>query len=228
MGTCAAPWCRAEDSRTVTVNGAAFAMPLPAGYVDLCESDDDAESSFPSFIAPENAFLGCYTTPKDLAEWQDGTGGVFSSYLIATVMKGTIRGNVTPTQFAAFSQSLKKSLDDLAARVPPSISEQIDRANASLSATYKTSIRTTLEGITPLGAYDEGPNRISTVWLVNATQEVGDQSVDDFQVQISSTLLVSGRAFVLFTYGKFDGPSDVERFKNVARGWATQFLEANR
>jgi hypothetical protein len=225
---CGAPWCKAEDSRSVTINGVAFAMPLPAGYVDLCESDEDAKPTFPSAIPPENAFLGCYTTPADLAEWQQGTGGVFSSYLIATVMKGTIRGNVSAAQFAAFSQNLKKSLNDLASKIPPSISEQIDRASASLSAKYKAEIRTTLEAITPIGAFDEGSDRVSTVWLVNATHEIDDQSIDDWQVQISSTVLVRGRAFVLFTYGKFDGPKDVERYKAIAQEWVSKLREANR
>jgi len=214
---CLQPGESLAQGRSVTVAAAEYSMPLPGGYVDFCDIDEDAASDFPSFVPDSNEFLSCYATPSDVKEWQDGTGGLFSSYLIATVMKGTIARNASAQEFAAFSSSLKKSLTTLASRLPASMQQQIDLATATLSSKYDIDARTTLNSLVPIGAFDEGADRISTVWLADATHEVEGQTVNDRQVQVSSSVLVNGKLFVLFTYGKLESTADVERYKKVAR-----------
>jgi hypothetical protein len=217
----------ASETTSETIGGTKISLPYPDGYVDLCSTDADAASDFVLAIPPTNQLLGCYTTPRDYAEWKSGSGGVFSSHLISSVVKQTINGNVTSEQFGAFKQQAKASIDTLYASMAPQIREQLDKAVASIAQKYSAKVEIAPGAVVPLGVFDEGQNHFSSIWLASADVSSSDGVVKSKKVQISSTVLSKGKVFVLFTYGEYLELTDIEKYKNVAKAWVSAFTKEN-
>jgi len=218
------------SGRTAAAEGAteppAPAVPYPDGYVDFCRIDVEAAQLFPAFIPQENVFVGCATTPLDLVEWQNNVGGDFRSYLIATMVRGTANGRVSEAQFSAFANGLKQQMPAMDDR-REWIEQRLDQSSAAIAETLGSETRTKVARVVALGFFDEGPGKISAAWIVDATHMIAGRTIEAQQVQVSSSLLIDGRVYVLFTYGRYEKPSDVERYKDIATAWAGEFLQSN-
>lgn len=217
----------ASEGLTENVGGKAIKLVYPSGYVDLCSTDTDAAFSMALAVPAVNQLLGCYTTPKDYEEWKSAAGGVFSSHLISSVMKGTVNANVSEAEFTAFKGQAKANIDALHASMAPQIKDQLDKAAASISNKYGVRIEIASGQVVPLGIFDEGKNSFSSAWLASTEFNVNGSVVKSTKVQISSTVLSKGKAFVLFTYGEYKEYSDIERYKNVAKAWVSAFTKEN-
>jgi len=213
--------------QTVKIGSSVVTLDSPPEYVDFCGVDKDAAKLFPSFIPQDNALLSCYTTPTDLKEWKNNEGGVFRSYLIATVMKGTINRTMSLNDLRAFRAQMAASLDTLYTQLEPQIRKQIDKTSATVSKEMGTAVSTKVESVTPVGIFDTNEASFSTVWITTSNHKVSNATISDTQVQVSSIVLVKGKALVLFTYGRFDTPEDVEMYKAVARAWVAKVQSEN-
>ena len=216
----------AQESQHISVGDSQFTLPLPKGYVDLC----DVEPRVAELINPPrgNRLLACYTTPNDLEELRKGAGGLISSYLLATVIEATIERDISPQEFDSYSNRIKASLASLSETIPDSFRKQTDYANAKLSKEFNVDIMTTLDGIVPIGVFDEQRNRFSVAWIMKQTHGANGESIHDQQVQISSSILMKGSVFVLITHGEFSSAADVEKYKAISERWVASFVEGNK
>ena len=213
---------------TSQVGDTRVVLAYPQGYVDLCGKDKDAAELILPMVPETNRAVGCYSTADDYSEWINRVGGRFRSYLIASIMKASEGGKVSTGDFLAFHDSVRAQHKVMYQKLAPEIQSQIDIYAARVSAKSGLDIQTKLGEVLPIGVFDEAPNRFSSVWIAHAKHVTGDSTIDGSQVQISSAVLLKGRVFVLFTYGKYISPASIEQYKQIAAGWAAQFIDANR
>lgn len=218
----AAPYLR------YSIGGTPLVLAYPDGYVELCSGNRSVAEDFKQAIPAENSLLGCYTTPKDLAELNNAQGGVFSTYLITSIMRGTVRGGTTAANFATFKSQLKEVVSQTYEGLDPEFKKRLKDVSGNLSDKYKAPLEVKSEGSVPLGVFDESDQHISCAWLAKSKYLVGDKETTSTQVQISTSVLANGRVFVLSTYGEYTNNGDIVKYENVAKSWTVVFLVQNQ
>jgi hypothetical protein len=218
----------ATNPHTVNIGRVALALPYPETFKDLCSVDKRAREIFSVSVPPTNQMIGCFVTVKDFEEYFQRAGGVYSSYLIASVMSSTKSAMVSTAEFGKYKRDLKNNLHILIKKYQPDISRQLQKAEGMVSDSIGLDTEIQIGEMCPLGVYQEEPNLISTVWLTKATVTVGKKKVNSTQVQTSSVMLIRGSVFIFFGYREYKNKEDIEKLKQTASQWMAQLKVANR
>lgn len=217
----------ATNPYTVNVGQMALVLPYPDTHKDLCSVDKRAHEIFSVSVPAANEMIGCFITAKDYEEYFQRAGGVYSSYLIASVMSATKSARVSSGEFAKYKNDLKSNLHTLLEQYSPDIRHQLQKAEGMASNSIGLDTRIQIGEAYPLGVYQEEPNLISTVWLAKSTVTVGKEKVNSTQVQTSSVMFIRGSVFVFFGYREYKNKDDIEKLKQTASMWMTQLKLAN-
>jgi len=210
-----------------SIGGTPIVLAYPDGYVELCSANRSVAETFKTSIPAENSLLGCYTTPKDLEELNNAAGGVFSSYLMTSIVRGTLRGGTTQEAYSQFKSQFKQVVDQEYEKLQPDIKKRLKEASDTMSKQQSTPVKVELNESVPLGVFDKSDRHLSSAWLAKSTYSIGDSKTTSTQVQISTSVLSSGKVYVLATYGEYTGNADIEKYKNVAKSWTKVFMQEN-
>ena len=217
----------AAASRTTFIGGEEFRLPAPAGYVEFCSHNREAAEVIALEVPPDNEFLGCYTTPGDFKAWTARAGGVFESYVVASVMKSTIGRIVSPAEFAAFRRRMNAQVSTLHETHAALLKGPVEKFEKAISLKEGLTIRVEPGQIVPLGVFDEAENYLASAWLASKQIFVDDKPVVSSKVSISTAVLVRGKVLVLSTVGEYRQPSDIKRYQDIARAWRAQVISDN-
>jgi len=146
-------------------------------------------------------------------------------------MTVTKPGGVPHDQFAQFVSSLEQQFGAQFDTFWKSMEGQIEAGEESSAAAptrhLGKDVQVRLGQRAPIETSRESEDLCISVWMTDATFDIGGKSVTSLQVQTSAALYVNGRLLVIFGYRTYENESDVTALKDPTRSWADRIAASN-
>lgn len=181
------------------------------GYVQARDCDDALESFFFDLFSgdkflPLTAFISAsdcteYTTRQSL--------DAFSPYFIAVAFRPTVSSNITPSDFAEYSNSVVRDQQALYEGLHADKREIIDQGSQALSRFARSKVELNLGETIPLGVFSLDEMHVAELSILRYSAAGGGLDTSGLYIMANVSVLLSSKLLFLYAYRELVSDEDI-------------------
>lgn len=202
-------------------------VPTPAGFVETSRRSQELWNKALAYSAGDSRITGHYVAESDLNAYEAGKAVHFRQFLLAQTPKRAETIVATQAQFDKLRTGTVELQRNLAAKLEPRITAEIEKISKSVSTAQAATINVRLGEIVPVSVDRNDSKVLVYTVLARAGATTGAQTEEENMVSSTAYCFVKGKVVMLVNYRQFRSPQDLQISRSMAESWANALIAAN-
>lgn len=202
-------------------------VPTPQGFIETSHRSQELWNLALAYNAGDARIIGHFVTDKDFAAFEKGKAVTFKEFLLVQTPRRAESLTVTQAQFDKLRSGTIALQRDLAKRIEPRLTAEIDKVSKAVSSTQGVNLKVRIGEIVPVSVDRNDPGILIYTVLSQVGASDGKTSTDQTMLVTTAYCFVSGKVVMLAAYRHFRTPQDLQSSRTLVSSWANGLLSAN-